>query len=508
MTRRTHTSVKKRDKKPNVISHAPAAPRTNPAGGSIPSVAQILDLLKEIPGINAKKAEQIRFHWQAMVSSDDRTDLTRLESVRDISLKHYLDCALPLKYVKLPSPLLDIGSGAGFPGLVLKILSPETEVILGEVRPKRTRFLEAVIRDLGLTGVSVFAHRIGPQFPLEIQGVVTRALESARDTLYRVQPFLPKGGRVILLKGPRGDDEIAEAVGELPDFRHEKTYSYTLEKTDNERRLVVFERMTESVRSKEPVAAVGRGRRIEITSRANDQFKGLLSLGEARGIRKEGQFIVSGEKLVREILASPQLSERLSSVLTEPQLQAPPHPATEIVLSTALFREVDSLGTRFPLAVMRLPALPEWKPGGKGLTVFLPFQDPGNIGAAIRSAAAFGVKRVVLLKEAASPYLPKAVRAAANALFRVELMAGPSLDELVESGVKIYRLDLEGESLEAIDFPADALLLAGVEGYGFRKTGASIPVRIPIAAGVESLNAQSALSIALYALAIKNGSAR
>lgn len=136
----------------------------------------------------------------------------------------------------------------------------------------------------------------------------------------------------------------------------------------------------------------------------------------------------------------------------------------------------------------------------------MPFQDPGNIGAAIRSAAAFGVSRVVLLKEAASPFLPKAVRAAANALFRVELMAGPSLDELMESGARVYRLDLEGASLEEIVFPRDALLLAGVEGYGFRKTGNSVPVRIPIAAGVESLNAQSALSIALYHIALKSGS--
>lgn len=472
----------------------------------------MLSLLREIPGINATKAEQLLFHWRAMVQSDDRTDLTRLESTGDIALKHYLDSALPLKFVALPSPLLDIGSGAGFPGLVLKILSPETEVILGEVRPKRTRFLESVIGDLGLQGVSVFPHRIGPQFPLEIQGVVTRALESARDTLYRVQPFLPKGGRVILLKGPRGDDEIGEAVGELRDFRHEKTYDYRLGNTDNERRLVIFERVSESIRSREaPMPRSGK-KRLEITSRANDQFKTIMSLAEARGIRKESKFIVSGEKLVREILASPDLARQVNVVLSEPGHEVPEHTANEIVLSPALFREVDSLGTKFPLAVMNLPPLPEWSPQGQtpgqGLTVFLPFQDPGNIGAAVRSAAAFGVRRVVLLKEAASPFLPKAVRAAANALFRVELMAGPSLDELMDSGAPVYRLDLEGESLEEIVFIPDALLLAGVEGYGFRKKGNSIPVRIPIAEGVESLNAQSALSIALYHIALKNGSIR
>ncbi|HNN01871.1 MAG TPA: 16S rRNA (guanine(527)-N(7))-methyltransferase RsmG, partial [Turneriella sp.] len=170
--------------------------------------------MRGIPGVNAASVAQLCRHWAMMVESDDRTDLTRLEHERDIALKHYLDCALPLKFTTLPSPLLDIGTGAGFPGLVLKILSPQTHVILGEVRPKRTRFLQAVIDELGLKGVEVFAHRIGPQFPLEINGVVTRALESCRDTLYRVQPFLPQGGRVILLKGPRGEEEVAPAIKE------------------------------------------------------------------------------------------------------------------------------------------------------------------------------------------------------------------------------------------------------------------------------------------------------
>lgn len=495
MTHRTRTPVQNRDRNPNVFS-----------------TAEILELLREIPGINADKAEKIRRHWLALVMSEDRTDLTRLESPQDIAIKHYLDCALPLKFVKLPSPLLDIGSGAGFPGLVLKILSPETHVILGEVRPKRTRFLEQCIADLALTGVEVFAHRIGPQFPLEIQGVVTRALESSRDTLYRVQPFLPKGGKVILLKGPKGDEEIAEAVGELTDFVHEKTYRYNLGNTGNERRLVVFTRMRESVRTQvtaEPTVKNRPGRTIEITSRANEQFKSLLSLSEARAIRKSGQYLVSGERLVREIVANPDLKNLLMQIITEPALPSLPADCDRVVLSPALFREVDFSGTKFPLALMRLPEMREWQ--GKledGVTVFLPFQDPGNVGAAIRSAAAFGARRVVLLKESASAFLPKAVRAAANALFQVELLSGPSLDELIATGLPLYRLDIEGEALDKVHFGDKVGLIAGVEGYGFKSHGKTIPVRIPIAGNVESLNAQSALSIALYEISRSRGSAK
>lgn len=470
----------------------------------------MLALLKDIPGINSKKCEQLCRHWRLMVESEDKTDLTRLESTQDIALKHYLDSALPLKFIKLPSPLLDIGTGAGFPGLVLKILSPETEVILGEVRPKRTKFLEHVIADLGLKGVTVFPHRIGPQFPLEIHGVVTRALESARDTLYRVQPFLPVGGKIILLKGPKGDDEVAEAVDELTDFAHEKTYSYNLASSAHERRLVVYVRKHESIRSATGDGAstsTGKGKVTQITSRANEQFKTLMTLLEARGIRRRGEFIISGEKLVSEALSSDSLRARLRCVIGTPETAMPGSSLPQLMLAPPLFRELDALGTHAPLLLAATGELKEWNAAlsGEGVTVFLPFQDPGNVGAAIRSAAAFGVKNVVLLKEAASPFLPKAVRAAANALFAVDLFKGPSLAEFLESGQDIYRLEGGGDPIDNVIFPRKILLLPGVEGYGFPRSGKSIPVAIPISDKVESLNAQSALAIALYEISRRQG---
>lgn len=442
-----------------------------------------------------------------MFESEDRTDLTRLETARDIALKHYLDCALPLQFIELPSPLLDIGTGAGFPGLVLKILSPGTHVILGEVRPKRTRFLQAVIDDLGLTGVEVFGHRIGPQFPLEINGVVTRALESCRDTLYRVQPFLPQGGRVILLKGPRGDEEIAPAISELPDFVHEKTHAYRLANTTNERRLIVFRRERESIRRAVPVPVAHVPRETQITSRANEQYKSLLALSDARGIRKQRLFLVFGERLVGEILETPALQSRLEAVIRESGHAPVQTSARQIVLSPALFRELDSPGTRSPLALMRVQALRDWnfESDRAGVSIFLPFQDPGNVGAAIRSAAALGAQRVILLKEAASPFLPKAVRAAANALFHTEILQGPGLDDLVRAEPGMLRLDMQGEDIAHVALPDEVLLLAGVEGYGFSKTGLTKPVTIPITGGVESLNAQSALSIALYEIMRRRG---
>ena len=85
-------------------------------------------------------------------------------------------------------------------------------------------------------------------------------------------------------------------------------------------------------------------------------------------------------------------------------------------------------GRRSPLLLVRVPEIPEWSadaPWPEGCTLFVPFQDPENVGAVIRSAAAFGVARVVLLREAAHPFHPKAARAAGTALFQVAAGTGP-----------------------------------------------------------------------------------
>ncbi len=80
----------------------------------------------------------------------------------------------------------------------------------------------------------------------------------------------------------------------------------------------------------------------------------------------------------------------------------------------------------------------------RGCTVFVPFQDPENVGAVIRSAAAFGAARVVLLREAAHPFLPRASRAAGPAVFQVPLQAGPALAELRVENAPLIALDMTG----------------------------------------------------------------
>jgi 16S rRNA (guanine527-N7)-methyltransferase len=152
--------------------------------------------------------------------------------------------------------------------------------------------------------------------------------------------------------------------------------------------------------------------------------------------------------------------------------------------------------------LVNVPPIPAWsddEPWPVGCTLFIPFQDPENVGAALRSAAAFGVSRVVLLRSAAHPFHPKSSRAAGSSFFQVPLFQGPSIHDLQSRHVPIIALDTSGPELRDSPFPSRFGLVVGVEGPGLPdhlRRGERR--RIAMAAGVESLNAATAAAIALY----------
>ena len=247
---------------------------------------------------------------------------------------------------------------------------------------------------------------------------------------------------------------------------------------------------------------------VDISSEQNPRYKAWRTLLDGRGIKKQQEAIMSGPRIIREILtlfgqrATGLILRHLDelNVLGEAPLPAPETGFTIFRVPPELFAPLDIYGIDAPLLLIAAPPLPVWDGSlAPGLTLFLPFQNPINLGTTIRSAAALG-SPVVLLKEAASPYLPKSLRASGPALFQTPLMQGPSLDELSKCGndLPLYALSPAGQNIFNFDFPDNCGLVAGLEGPGL--IGEWPPDRllsIPMQAGVESLNAAMAVSMAL-----------
>ena len=243
--------------------------------------------------------------------------------------------------------------------------------------------------------------------------------------------------------------------------------------------------------------------RIGIESATNPRVKIWRSLLTARGIKRHELAILSGSKIIGELCEqhASRVDCFLVNVDSEPIAALSGSGKPVYLLSSPLFRELDVHGTDGPLAVVTVPAFPRMDtiPGNVDCVLCLPFQDPANIGAAVRSAAAFGVETVVLLSESAHPFHPKSARAGGTALLSVRCYRGPSIERLDTEERQLVMLDTAGESLRGYSFPDRFALLPGIEGPGLPDTlKGNIRLTIPMSDTVESLNAASSVAVALY----------
>jgi tRNA G18 (ribose-2'-O)-methylase SpoU len=241
----------------------------------------------------------------------------------------------------------------------------------------------------------------------------------------------------------------------------------------------------------------------EINSRHNHDFQAFLKILKGQGVKKQGLAFFSGPKQVSEILR--EFPEHCEGLIFSAKHLMPEDILSRKLqtysLTAELFRKVDAFGTNHPVLIVRVPVFPTWDAGASstGCTLLIPFQDPSNVGAVIRSAAAFGVTDLVVLKEAAHPFHYKSTRAGGSALFRVPIFDGPSIQELGSAIFPIITLSADGEDIHNFNFPESFCLLPGIEGPGLPPDLRHLKsLSIPMERGVESLNAALATGIALY----------
>jgi Predicted S-adenosylmethionine-dependent methyltransferase involved in bacterial cell division len=94
------------------------------------------------------------------VENNDDNDLTRIKGEDQFVIKHFIDSVYYTKFLTLPESIVDIGTGAGFPGIPLKIMNPEIHLILAEQRSRRVEFLKLAVNELKLSGVEFYGHKV------------------------------------------------------------------------------------------------------------------------------------------------------------------------------------------------------------------------------------------------------------------------------------------------------------------------------------------------------------
>ncbi|TAJ25891.1 MAG: 16S rRNA (guanine(527)-N(7))-methyltransferase RsmG [Nitrospirae bacterium] len=167
----------------------------------------LLDSAREVGvSVTNRNVSELLIYLRELISWNKKTNLTAIRQDREIVVKHFIDsiaCSKALGQSK-SSSLLDVGAGAGFPGLPLKIIHPELNLTLLEPNNKKTAFLRHVIGTLNLSHAVVVPKRIEDcSRELQYQGrftdIITRALD-VDQVIPFVRPLLAHSGRLILCR--------------------------------------------------------------------------------------------------------------------------------------------------------------------------------------------------------------------------------------------------------------------------------------------------------------------
>ena len=169
--------------------------------------------------ITRDQAEKFSLYHRMLTEANARFNLTRVpEDISEAIDRNYLDCIMPLK-AGLPQGvqrIIDVGSGAGFPGIPLSICLPDVHFVLLDSLGKRVEFLKSVIDALDLNAEAVHARaEDAARNPALREGfdiATARAVASLNLLSEYLLPFVKVGGSMMVLKGPGLDEEIAGAA--------------------------------------------------------------------------------------------------------------------------------------------------------------------------------------------------------------------------------------------------------------------------------------------------------
>lgn len=247
-----------------------------------------------------------------------------------------------------------------------------------------------------------------------------------------------------------------------------------------------------------------------ISSAQNAKFKLWESLLTSKGRRKESLFILSGEKIIDDFITDGTVEKyQVQSILIPKNFSSDSlaawkkkwgleSPKLAFTLDSNLFKELDLVGTNFPLFVCQLPTeiSSNQLTTPQGLELGLPLTDPANMGALCRTALSFGVQKIWLTPTACDPFHPKALRASSGGILKLNFVY-LTTNEFTATNDD-FGLDLNGKNIYELIWPQNVRLWLGEEGQGLKnaflkKNTIHIPIK-----GMESLNATVAGSIAIF----------
>ncbi len=164
------------------------------------------------------KLNQLEMFYQMVIEKNQVMNLTNIIEEKEFAIKNILDSVLPINTIKENATLIDVGAGAGFPSIPLKILRPDLKITMIDSLKKRVEFLKNAIQILKLKNIQVIHTRAEDYAKLkreQFDVCVARAVARLNTLLEYCLPFVNKNGIMIAYKSLKADEELEEAKNAL-----------------------------------------------------------------------------------------------------------------------------------------------------------------------------------------------------------------------------------------------------------------------------------------------------
>lgn len=185
-----------------------------------------------------------------LIEKNKVMNLTGIIEPKEVVLKHFIDSLTVLKYINENNSVIDVGTGAGFPGIPLKIVADSLEITLLDSLNKRINFLNEVIENINLKKIKTIHGRAedfgqNTAYREKYDVTVSRAVAPLNILLEYMLPFVKVGGKCICMKGSNCDEEIENAKNAIEKLggKIEKIEKFNLPNSDNNRTILIIKKI-------------------------------------------------------------------------------------------------------------------------------------------------------------------------------------------------------------------------------------------------------------------------
>lgn len=204
--------------------------------------------------IDDKRYDMFNRYYDLLIRYNEVMNLTTITRRDEVASKHFADSIAVLFYSDLSgSSLIDIGTGAGFPGIPIKIMCPDCKVVLIDSLQKRVLFLNDVIEELGLTGINAVHGRAedlakDPKFRQRFDIATSRAVSNLRTLSEYCLPFVKPGGTFVSYKSGNIDEELNESLNAIDRLggSFNRSERFFIPSTDYERTLIYIDKIKDT----------------------------------------------------------------------------------------------------------------------------------------------------------------------------------------------------------------------------------------------------------------------